>query len=444
MERTEAFPSQLDLFSAPPLDAGVKHTQWVDYTAQGDLGRDASFMFDIPNNASNYIDMKKTRLRVKLELKKEFRHPETNVVMITDVVPTDKVGLINLSLQSLWSQVDVSLQHVLISKGTQSHYSFKALMDTILMREEDNTYESLESQLFFKDSPGAMDQPDPNAWENPPSNTGLLTRYNFTKNGSSVDLEGPLFIDLFQQDRPLLNNVRINVKLWPNKDAFRLMAADPGVTYFINISYIRLRVCHIHVSDKLLLQHDQELKKGRPALYPHIRSDVRAFNIPKGQLSHQIEDLYKTELPEKLLVALVSAASYSGRYELNPYNFQHYNLNSIEFNVDGNLLPTPALQPDFAQNNFVDAFSSLGSGFDALGRSDYMSISRTDFPRGYALYLFDLSSDARKRGMTVKSLKGHARLQMRFETPIPEAVTVLIYSQFPSIMTIDGARNVTI
>ena len=54
-------------------------------------------------------------------------------------------------------------------------------------------------------------------------NAGLFNRYWATRGGKIVDLEGPLFIDLFQQPRLLVNGVSIGIKLWPSHDAFRLV-----------------------------------------------------------------------------------------------------------------------------------------------------------------------------------------------------------------------------
>ena len=37
--------------------------------------------------------------------------------------------------------------------------------------------------------------------------------------------------------------------------------------------------------------------------------------------------------------------------------------------------------------------------------------------------------------------KGHTRLSVRFATGLPEAVTLIAYAKFPSVVKIDHARN---
>ena len=51
----------------------------------------------------------------------------------------------------------------------------------------------------------------------------LTLRYEYTKDGQSVDIIGPLFSDTFQQPYLLLNGVPVMVKLTPSPNTFRLM-----------------------------------------------------------------------------------------------------------------------------------------------------------------------------------------------------------------------------
>jgi hypothetical protein len=438
MARVEAYTSDMDLFSVPPHDVGVSKILWEDYTPIGDYGKNSCFEFNIPNNGTAYVDMKKTRLYVELEIKKQTGTEDAPD--IGPVVNSDQVGLVNLSLQSLFSQVDVKLQQTLVSGASQSLYSYKSYLDVLLMREEENTYETLESQLFFKDTARGINQADPRG--DPPTNGGLVERADFTNGGQTVDMEGPLFTDIAQQDRPILNKVPINIKLWPNRDQFRLMSGTEDASFFVNISKVRLRVCHVHLTPKMLLEHSSMLER-TPAIYPYTRSDLRVFSIPKGQQYHEIDDIFKTGLPDKAVIGLVSSKAFNGSYEENPYNFQHFYLNHIGLTLDGQSLPTPPLEPDFSTRKYVKAYTALSGGQDKAGRSDYINISREDFKSGFALYMFDISSYARRKGMVSSDLNGHARLVLKFARALTEPVTMIVYSQSAAQMTIDGVRNVT-
>ena len=58
--------------------------------------------------------------------------------------------VINLPLQTMWSQVDVYMNNKLVSLNT-SHYPWKAYLKTILSSGSDEQRSQLQSQLFFKD-----------------------------------------------------------------------------------------------------------------------------------------------------------------------------------------------------------------------------------------------------------------------------------------------------
>lgn len=40
--------------------------------------------------------------------------------------------------------------------------------------------------------------------------------------------------------------------------------------------------------------------------------------------------------------------------------------------------------------------------------------------------------------------KGHTRIELKFNTPLSETVTLLLNAKFPSCLSIDAARNVNV
>ena len=63
--------------------------------------------------------------------------------------------------------------------------------------------------------------------------------------------------------------------------------------------------------------------------------------------------------------------------------------------------------------------------------------TRVDYKSGYALYCFDLDE------LDQHVLrKGNTRLSLRMREALKETVTVIVYGQFPGIMSIDQARNI--
>ena len=116
------------------------------------------------------------------------------------------VGLVNLPLHTIFRQVDGTFQQTPLSY-TSTNYPYKAYIDTILTTRKNTQEGVLTSQLFYKDN-GAETSDAKTG-----SNGGLFNRYLATVGGKSIDLEGPLFIDVFQQPKLLLNGVSIGIKL---------------------------------------------------------------------------------------------------------------------------------------------------------------------------------------------------------------------------------------
>jgi hypothetical protein len=58
------------------------------------------------------------------------------------------------------------------------------------------------------------------------ANTGLCMIWNYTNDGQLVDLEGPLYVDLRQQDRLIINEFQIRLNLRRQRDGFCLLTID--------------------------------------------------------------------------------------------------------------------------------------------------------------------------------------------------------------------------
>ena len=421
-----AFSRRLSLFHNFPTEAGIEQCEWVDVRPVGHVTHRGAIEFNISGTSTSYLDLKRTRLFARARILNEDGSPVSDI---------DNVGFVNLTLQSLWSQVDVTVQQQNISPSISTNYPYKAMLDVLLQSRKDTNH--LQSQLFFPDSAGSMDSANPDTG----SNSGLYLRSNFTKHGSYVDLEGPVYIDVCQQERLMINGVQVVFKFWPSRDTFCLMTDDDETRYKISIDDSVLRCCFVKVNPGVILGHNQSLNQ-QQAMYPFKKSDIKCFGIPAGQYSLNVDDVFHGEIPERLVVALVSSSAYSGNYKSNPFNFQHFNCNYAAFYVDGKSVPSSPLEPGYSTNNYISAYLTLFTGTGKYLSDKGSIIDRTDYPNGYCLYVFDVNS-VYDEGSNIPLLKkGHSRINLKFEKPLPEAVTCICYGQFPSVLRIDASRNV--
>ena len=269
-------------------------------------------------------------------------------------------------------------------------------------------------------------------------NYGLNRRASVTQESKPFELQGPIYHDLFSQSRLLLNGVPLMLKFWPSTEKFRLMAGDPKSEYKIDILDARLNMCTVKVSPSLMLAH-AEVLKSTPAIYPYQKSDIRTYTMSKGSFNFAIDDLYQGEVPNRVLVGIVSSQGYNGSFQKSPFNFEHVNLNYISFQVNGQSRPRVALTPNFKENHYVESYLTLLNGQNS---KKGLGISFERYKdSGYTLFLFNLKDTPHNDHNSVQE-RGHTRLELKFSEALKESYTLIIYSQASKEMKIDQYRNV--
>ena len=263
----------------------------------------------------------------------------------------------------------------------------------------------------------------------------------FTEQSKIVDLEGPLNMDICQQNRYILNGVQVNFKLWPSSTPFKLMSSNPNADYKVEIKEAVLKVCMVEVAPQVVVAHAETLKQG-PAKYFYGRSDVKSHAIAKGQYSCSLEDIYQGEVPQQLVIGFVSSEGFMGSYVRNPFEFKPYNCSFIGFYVEGRSTPWEPITPQFKTNNYLSAYMTT-FGNDGYQQNFGHDISREDYPKGYCLFVFDICQNSCDN-INPQMAKQHTRLEVKFAEPLPEAVTLIAFAKFPGLVEIDQARNVKV
>ena len=429
-QAADGYQSSLALFDVPPVETATEKIEYIEYRPVGQLSRNSPVAFNISGVGQDYISLKDTRLYIKARILKE------SGASYIPVDELDNVGFINLPLQSLWRNVDVTLQQQVISPDVSTAYGYKAICDVLLANDIGAKETQLQSQLYYKDTAGFMDESDPTSG----ANLGLTHRWAYSKDGNAVCMEGPIYVDILQQDRLLLNGVEVGFTFHPSSARFNLMTNSETINYHIEIVDAVFKVCKVKTSSGILVGHDAQLTK-QPAIYPFMRSEIKTYSIAAGLYNFSCDDLFLSRIPSQMIVFLTSSEGFSGSYKRNPFNFANYDLNYLCFEVDGNPIPHAALQPNYATKNYVSSFLTVYTGNDKYGKDEGLMISRNDYPNGYAMYLLDI--DGKRSSEFVNLVKhGHTRLSIRFSQPLPEPVTVIVYAKFPATLQIDKSRRV--
>lgn len=122
MEEAKSYDHRLQLFFAPRLETAIQSIDYVEIRPIGQVVKDGPIEFNIPGNTYHYVDLKHSKLSLKLKLTQE-----NNLTIATG----NKVGLVNNILHSIFSQCELSFQQQDTTKGISSNYPYNAYLDVI-------------------------------------------------------------------------------------------------------------------------------------------------------------------------------------------------------------------------------------------------------------------------------------------------------------------------
>ena len=135
----------------------------------------------------------------------------------------------------MFNQIDVFFNQKLIS-SPNNLFSYRAYLESLLNYCPHAKESYLTASLWYNDTSGTFDA-SPNTAQSPYA--GLVKRREFTLAGKTFDMIGHLHCDVFNQDKMLLNEVEMRLRLLQSKDAFCLMESSTSLQ--LNISIILLK-----------------------------------------------------------------------------------------------------------------------------------------------------------------------------------------------------------
>ena len=227
--------SEVDLFSVPPTQQSLERGRWIDYAPLSSVQNPDSAITFLIAGTDEYIDLSKTILTVTGNIMKKDGTTKLTGGGQANVAP------VNNFLHSLFKQVDVYLngKQVTPAMGT---YAYRSYIETLLNYDVSAKNSQFSSALYYKDTATKMDEngvlPELKEVKITPKtgsaadgwiytagtgNQGFAKRHKFIENGIQFVLSGPIFSDIFMNDRLLLNMMDLKVVLNRSPDSFSLM-----------------------------------------------------------------------------------------------------------------------------------------------------------------------------------------------------------------------------
>ena len=338
----DAQPKSLSLFQDRPVESAILSREVVEYRPIGILSEGSPIEFNLPGNSMQYLDLANSTLAVQVKVVHSINTP---------LVDVDKVTPVNLLFHALFRQIDLSIQQKLLTTDVGVNYPYLALFQVLTEGGSDSLpLNKLQSEFFFKDTPGHIDSTDFVKDEN----KGLVSRHAISRLSQSFTMEGPIRLPIVNQDRPILNGVQVSIKLYPTSSEFRLMSEEESPVK-VDIDEIVFKASYLTLNPKVVVAHDQALSIGN-ALYHFDQASIKTFNIAGGSYSFVADNLFNGRSPADLLIALVESESYSGSYDKSYANFAHFGVTDLTYSIDGK---NHSFEPKFSESNATAEFLSL-------------------------------------------------------------------------------------
>ena len=373
-QSSQCLRSELDLFSLPPTQTAVDGSQWVEHSPVSTITSSSPIEFIVSGSGEDYMDLNNTLLEVKACIKTTNDSPVDAAVAVAPI---------NNTMYSLFSQIDVSLNDVNVSSATTT-YPYRAYIETHLNYGTDAKKSRLQAAMYFIDDNLTVSNPIPDS--SSARNMGLKRRHGICTAKPTFDMIGPLHVDVFNQSKYMLNGVTMKVRMTRNKDSFVLMAkSDVTESFKVDILSAKLFVRKLKITPSLCLAHERILQQ-KTAKYPITRVECKVIHLPQGQKSFTHDNLFLGQLPKRIVLGMVDNRAFNGDISLNPYNFQHCNLNYLAVHLDGQQVPWAPLQPSFSGSSYIRAFYTQFTGGDGISSDTGNTIGREQFVNGHALY----------------------------------------------------------
>ena len=213
--------SDLDFFS-PPLYQNMIEKSIIAYHP-ADLKSDRIVQIQIAKSPQ-YIDLCKSELYVQLKI---FKTNETNPGLEEKLTNSDTISVVNNIMSSLFKQVDLCLNNKPVESKVM--YGQLAYMRDLLNFSSEKKMSSLQSQGWYDDTPGQMDNivylgtgTSGQEGVDQKYNNGATARRKVLGTGI-IELQGPIHLDFFNNGKFLIDGMDIGLTLYQADDSFLLL-----------------------------------------------------------------------------------------------------------------------------------------------------------------------------------------------------------------------------
>ena len=427
---------EFDIFGVPPTQLTVESDLQTEHRPISTITNSLSpIEFEIHTGLDEYVNLGKSEIYLCLQISiSKTNMAKEPLIKIDD---WKKICPINYLLNSFFKQIKIEIGQTPVTSSSLN-YAYVAYLDSLLNFSPESKRTHLQTAFWHRDISGKMDEiNEERAKRIRPTGSSL-------EDGCEIELYGNLHLDLGAQIKSLLGGVSIGISLYPNDPKFYLMN-DQLLVPKVSIKDIRLFIHRSKLTRQVVIAHNKVLADAKVnARYFITRKEVKAFIIQKGTIDCYLNNVENGVLPRKLFIGLVNNEAFNGHSLLNPFNFKNYSLRHIACYLDGNQFPNRPYMPDFANKKYMREYYGLFESLNQVSPGTTLDITRDEFQEGFTIYGFnfipDLSDGCCKSGFTSTVKRGNLRIELKFNHPLIETVSAIIFCEYDNLIEIPNTR----
>lgn len=423
-----------DLFSTRELETVVRGCRSMSYYPINGLDSDLEFMID--DMFPYYMQMKSAKLYLLCRVVAPGRDTWDSTVETGVVAPVNLIG------PSLIQAVEIEINHKPAPQLGNNLFHYKNFFETMLTFGSDAARTHLDAIGYYADD-GVRAGDAVNA------NKGFTARRTLVKKGRQFPLCFPVLCDFLQCEQPLIPRLKMKVRFVRSPPAFYMFsnAASAAVGYRIKFDEAVLTCNFIELAVSLRELH-LKTHKTKPVRMPMTKVRLQNFDLTAGS-GYANLDLFSHYMPNVIIVGFVASKAFQGDIRTDPYHFEHFNLDTANLRVNGEMYPSIPYRPRFSEDENVpslflkeyDQFlSQIGMSFENTGSW----MSPTIYERSCFLLSFDLTPDRCAGWHAHEPREGRVMLEIKWLQNLTEPVTVIVYSVHDAVAKIASDGIVTV
>jgi len=403
--------------------------------------------FFFPGNES-FINLSKSYLYLKLRLvgKGTVVNATSKQTEDVDVLSSNftKSGLsvVNSIAHSIFRSIEIKLGNQIITLGN-SDYGYRSYIQLLCntTKEAQDTYFTVIG--WRKDAQNAMEGAQ---------NSSLRYRRDnfFTTEGVGEFIIRPHTAINFGHKAIIpYTDLEISLTRHSNPPFYMKSIADPDTTTPFDIEIVQAyyeiqrykATAHFASDFELMLpQH--------PVIYNLKDSHINTFTIPSNVSNYSNDSLFHGTVPRRIIIAFVKTSNYNGSYKGNPYNFEHFNIESLRLLKNRLEYPVKETITNFKSTpkTFMQAYHRMMMSIGADYNDHVVSVTPSEYSGGFFFYSFLMSPD-QEPGSDVNNIASRPaqiKMEARFADTLNESVQMIVYSETDTIVAIDNSRRVVV